>query len=294
MSEQSFYIDKLQVRHSFERAAQGYEQAAVLQREVGQRMLERLDVIRLEPKRVVDVGGGTGLQSVALNKRYKKARLITLDISPAMLRQARKRKGWFSKQYFVCADVECLPLANHSIDLIYSNLTVQWCNDLDRTFYELRRILKPDGLLMFSTFGPDTLKELRESWKKVDGYNHVNAFMDMHDIGDALLRAGLTDPVMDVEHITMTYPDVLKLMKDLKTIGAHNVTGGRARGLTGKGRLKAVLDSYESYRRDGVLPATYEVVYGHAWGSDAPLTVAPVREGIAQVPVSRLKGTGRP
>jgi malonyl-CoA O-methyltransferase len=122
---------------------------------------------------------------------------------------------------------------------------------------------------MFSTLGPDTLIELRRSWSAVDGFNHVNAFVDMHDIGDALLRARLTDPVMDAERITLTYQDVFGLMRDLKTLGAHNVSHGRARGLTGKGRLGAMKAAYEGFRRDGVLPATYEVVYGHAWAPEA-------------------------
>ena len=151
------------------------------------------------------------------------------------------------------------------MDLIWSNVTLQWAVDLPQTFVELQRVLRPGGLLMFSTFGPDTLKELRASYAQVDGYSHVNRFTDMHDIGDMMVRARLAEPVVDMEYITLTYATVRDLMRDLKAIGAHNVTAGRPRGLRGKSALAAVERSYETLRRDGRLPATYEVVYGHAW-----------------------------
>jgi len=165
----------------------------------------------------------------------------------------------------VCADAERLPFVDASFDLVFSNLMLQWATDNDATFAELRRVLRPGGLLLFTSFGPDTLRELRESWARVDDYNHVNLFMDMHDVGDALLNARFADPVMDVEKLTVTYPDARRLMRDLKQIGAHNVTGGRPRGLTGKRHLQAMIDAYERFRSDGLLPASYEIVYGHAW-----------------------------
>ncbi len=144
---------------------------------------------------------------------------------------------------------------------------LQWCDDLDAVFAEVRRVLKPGGLLTFTTFGPDTLMELRRAWSSVDGYVHVNQFLDMHDIGDALVRAGLAEPVLDVERYTLTYPDAIVLMRDLKAIGAHNVTAGRpARAHRPRSRLPRMCAAYEAYRRDGRLPATYEVVYGAAWG----------------------------
>jgi malonyl-CoA O-methyltransferase len=166
----------------------------------------------------------------------------------------------------VCADAQRLPLAEASVDLIYSNLMLQWCNDLDALFAEFSRVLKPGGLLTFSTFGPDTLKELRVAWSSVDSHTHVHRFIDMHDIGDALVRAGLSEPVLDVETFTLTYETTLALMGDLKAIGAHNAAAGRAPGLTGRGRLIAMSAAYERFRTSGRLPATYEVVYGQAWG----------------------------
>lgn len=266
--QQAFGIDKRRVRAAFERAAARYDEAAVLQHEVGNRLLERLDLVRLQPERILDLGCGTGRCTVGLAKRYRKARVVALDFAVAMLHAARARAGWFSRIRYLGADAERLPLADGSVDMIFSNLTVQWCVDLDTAFAEMCRVLRPDGLLMFTTFGPDTLNELRAAWAYADGFNHVNRFLDMHDIGDALMRAGLAEPVMDVEHLTVTYPNVGGLMHDLKTIGAHNATAGRPRGLTGPTQLRAMEQGYERFRRpDGALPATYEVVYGHAWGA---------------------------
>ena len=261
--------DKRMMRQAFERAANTYDAAAVIQREVSQRLLERLDYINLEPTRLLDVGAGTGISIAGLKQRYPAANIFALDIARPMLLETRKKQGWWQRLRrpvkLITGDAESLPLADASMDLLFSNLALQWCLDLEKTFNEFRRVLKPGGLLMFTTFGPDTLKELRSCWSQVDGYTHVNNFIDMHDIGDALVRNSFADPVMDMELMTMTYKDVPGLMRDLKTIGAHNVTRGRSRRLTGKGRLQAVIAAYEQFRRDNVLPVSYEVVYGHAW-----------------------------
>lgn len=265
MNEIDYRLDKRKVRRSFDGAAARYDQVAVLQREVGQRLLERLDLIRQVPRSVLDLGSGTGMGTAALGKRYRKARLVALDIAPAMLRYARRRAPWFRRPGYICGDAEALPFAEKGFDLLFSNLTLQWCGNQDRAFREFLRVLRPGGMLMFTTFGPDTLKELRSSWAVVDGYTHVSLFFDMHDIGDALLRAGFAEPVMDVERFTLTYEDVFGVMRDLKQMGARNATQGRPRGLTGRSRLHTMVQAYEQERRDGRLPATYEVVYGHAW-----------------------------
>lgn len=260
-----FSLDRRQLRAAFERAASGYDAAAVLQREVGSRLLERLELTTIKPARVLDLGCGTGGNLGELRRHYPKARLFAGDLAFNMLAATRRRLGWWKRLPLVCADAQRLPFAAGSIDLIYCNLVLQWCDELDQAFAELRRVLVPHGLLLFTSFGPDTLKELRAAWRAVDSFNHVNRFMDMHDLGDALIRAGFAEPVMDVEQLTLTYENVNALTRDLKAIGAHNVTAGRSRGLAGRGRLQQLTAAYEPFRHEGRLPATYEVVYGTAW-----------------------------
>lgn len=288
-----FELDRKLLRRAFERSATSYDRAAVVQREIGARLFERLDSIRLQPSVVVDVGCGTGAITAMLLKKYRRARVVGLELAPTLVVAARKRVPWLRTLHGAVAEPEALPLASASCDLIFSNLTLQWCVDLERAFAEFRRVLKPGGALLFSTLGPDTLIELRRSWLAADRHNHVNAFLDMHDVGDALVRARLAEPVMDVERLTLTYPEVDSLMRDLKALGASNVTAGRARNLTGKGRLHAMRAAYEQFRRaDGLLPVTCEVVYGHAWG---PLQnpTRPRSDGEAIFPLAQLRRVRR-
>jgi malonyl-CoA O-methyltransferase len=282
-----FDIDLARVRRSFGRAAHDYDAAALLQAQVRNELLERLDIVRLEPAVVLDLGAGTGHASIALKRRYRGSQVIALDLAEGMLREAGRRQTLLRRFRRVCGHAAALPLRDASVDLVFSNLMLQWCNDPDAVFRECRRVLRPGGLLTFTTFGPDTLVELRRAWADADGHTHVNRFIDMHDLGDALVRAGLAEPVMDVERCTLTYAGVRDLMRDLKAIGAHNANAGRPRGLTGKGALARMTAAYETNRRDGRLPATYEVVYGHAW---CP-TVAPRRSrppGEVVVPIGSI------
>ena len=270
-----YHIDKVRVRASFNRAANTYDAAAVLQKRVREEMLSRLDLVNIKPKAILDAGCGTGHGSFALQKRFSNANIVSLDLAFNMLQQTKLQRPWLQKclqkmlhqQHLLCADIENLPIASNSMGLVWSNLAIQWCNDLDGAFSELARVLQPEGLLMFSTFGPDTLKELRAA--TTNGHTHVSRFIDMHDIGDALIRAGFSTPVLDVEHYTLTYDDVKSVMTDLKSIGAHNATAGRARGLQGRGFLQNLVQNYEQFRVAGKLPATFEVVYGHAWKAES-------------------------
>jgi malonyl-CoA O-methyltransferase len=276
-------LDRQRVRVSFDRASTRYEAAAVLQDRIRDELLERLQLLKIDPAVAVDIGAGTGLGARALRKRYKHAQVVAFDIAPGMLREARKHSGFFSRFDRVCGDATRLPFKNASVDLIFSNLMLQWLDEPDAAFAEIRRVLKPTGFFAFTTFGPDTLKELRAAWSQADGYEHVSRFLDMHDIGTALGRAQLIEPVLDVDRMRLTYEDALGLMRDLKAIGAHNATTGRARGLTGKSRLKKMTDAYEVFRHDGKLPATYEVVYGAAWGSAGRNT------GEVRIPLSAIR-----
>ncbi len=264
----AFQLDRASVRRSFDRASAGYDTAAVLQARVRAELLGRLRWIGIEPARVLDLGCGTGEGARELKRRYRRAAVVALDIAPGMLREARRRSRPFRRIERVCADAYRLPLADDSIDLVFSNLLLQWCDAPDEVLAEVRRVLRPGGFFSFSTLGPDTLLELRAAWTAVDDTSHVNAFLDMHDVGDALTRSGFAEPVLDVERITLSYADVLALTRDLKAIGAHNVTSARRRGLTGRGKWRAMTEAYEAFRRDGRLPASYEVVYGAAWSRE--------------------------
>lgn len=283
-------LDRRALRQAFERAAATYDTAAVLQNEVCARMLARLEYIKLQPDAILDAGSGTGNAHAGLIRRYRGAKLVATDIALAMLERGRRRTPAWRRVLGmgalpVCGDMERLPFREAAFDMLWSNLALQWVNDLHSALTEMRRVLAPGGLLMFSTFGPDTLRELREAYRDTDRHTHVNRFVDMHDIGDLLVQAGFGDPVMDMEQFTLTYGDVRQLMRELKAIGAHNVTLGRRSGLSGRAQLAAVMRNYEALRRDGKLPATFEVVYGHAWkplprisaGGRPVIEVKPVR-----------------
>jgi malonyl-CoA O-methyltransferase len=259
-------LDARLVARSFDRASRSYDAAAQLQASVRGELLERLDLLRVTPATVLDLGAGTGLGAAALKRRWRGARVIALDIAPGMLREARRHSRFWRRIETVTASALQLPFARHSIDLVFSNLMLQWCEDLDAACAEVARVLRPGGLFLFSSFGPDTLMELRDAWAQVDAAPHVNRFLDMHDVGSALAHNGFAEPVLDVERHRLHYPDVLTLLRSLKAIGAHNVTAGRQRSLTGKRHFAAMSAAYETLRREGRLPATYEVVYGVCWG----------------------------
>lgn len=265
-------IDRKAMRAAFEKAATSYDAVAVLQQEVADRLVERMDLVAMKPISILDAGTGTGFVSKLLAERYPKAKITALDLAFNMLKQAKGKRTFkqrWNKQFtYVNAEVENLPFADASVELIISGLTLQWCQDLPKVFAEFKRVLAPGGLLMFSSFGPDTLKELRQSWAAVDELAHVNAFADLHDVGDALVQSGFADPVMDMEMLTVTYKDVKTVMRDLKQIGAHNVMQGRSHNITGKDKLQKMMQAYEQFRVDGLLPVTHEVVYGHAWAPE--------------------------
>lgn len=292
-------VDKKHMRVAFQRAAAGYDTSAVLQREIADRLLARLDLIKLAPACILDAGCGTGYATRALARRYARAHIIGMDLALGMaVRASEQRKvhrdvrQWLARgrDRYVCGDVESLPLATASVDMVFSNLVLQWC-DARLVFAEFLRVLRPGGVLMFSSFGPDTLRELRRAWATADNATpHVHAFVDMHDLGDALVRAHFADPVMDAEYLTLTYGDVIAALRELKAIGAHNVAPGRSPGLTGKHRFARFIGAYESQRRpDGTIPATYEVVYGHAWAAVTPLmNSAADAAGTVRIPVDRI------
>ena len=286
-------FDTAKVRRAFARAAPTYDAHAALQDEVRQRLQERLDDATLAPARILDLGSGTGRGTAALRKRYPQAHTIALDLALPMLHAARRHQGWRRPFARVCGDAEALPVADASIDLLHSNLCLQWCGTLEAVFDGMRRVMRPQGMLLFSSFGPQTLHELRSAFAEVDAGAHVSRFLDIHQIGDALLAAGFRDPVLERDTLTLTYPDLRSLMHELRAIGATNADHQRSRSLTGKQHLQRVIEAYEPFRTNGLLPATYEVVYAQAW---APAAGQPRRSGnqdIASFPIDQLRGSRR-
>ena len=286
-------LDPRHVRHAFGRAAATYEAHAVLQAEVGTRLLERLDGVELRPDRVLDAGSGPGRGTAALRLRFPDAHVVALDIALPMLRAAATHAGEPPAFSRAGGDVQALPFADGAFDLVHSNLCLQWCDDPGLAIAELARVLRPGGLLLFTTFGPATLHELRSAFAAADATPHVGRFVDMHDIGDALLTTGFRDPVLERDDFTLTYADALTLMRELRAIGATNADAKRQRTLTGKAHLMRVVDAYETFRVDGLLPATYEVVYAQAF---APAPGQPRRTPggeIASFPIERLRGKRR-
>ena len=292
-------IDPRAVRKHFARAAATYDAAAVLQREVGARMMERLDVIRLAPGAILDAGCGTGEALPELAARYPRARRVAVDVALPMLAAARTRTRENRSLLLrllsplggrppgapalVCADISALPFAAGAFGLVWSNLTLQWAPALPQAIAEFHRVLDVGGLVTFTTFGPDTLKELRAAFAGVDVHPHIARFADMHDIGDLLVQAGFADPVMQMEMLTLTYLDARAVARDLKAIGATNAAHARPRALMGRRRWERALAALDGLRRDGRIPATFEVIYGHAWKA-APARTA---EGHAIVRVER-------
>lgn len=283
-------FDTRHVRRAYSRAATSYDTAAVLQREVGKRLLESLDYLEQKtPLLVLDVGCGPAHASALMKKRWPKAQVVALDLALPMLREAKKQAGWWKPFSRLCTDARTLPFADNSVDVIHSNLCLQWVEDLPAVFAGFRRVLKPGGLLVCSTFGPETLIELREAFSHADSAPHVSHFAQIAQFGDALMMSGFRDPVLDRDMFTLTYDDLPTLMRELQAIGATNAMISRRRTLTGRGRFAAAREAYETMRLpDGKLPSSWEVIYAHAW---APEPGAPIREhghDIAAVPLSAI------
>ena len=259
-------LDKNTVRKFFNRAANGYDNAAILYQEVQNRLLERLQYMRHQPNTVIDVGCGTGKGVRGLQQAYPGAQVVAVDIAEAMLRQARSNYRWLSRKRAVVADMEQLPFAPNSFDLVFSSLALPWCNDLNRALQEFARVMRPGGLLLFSSFGPATLRELALAWQAIDSHPHVHRFIDMHDVGDAMMTAGFAQPVVDAEVLRLEYRDFRGLLDDLRCSGAGNADLGRRRGLTTASQLRELELGYRQlgFEQERFV-ACYEIVYGHAW-----------------------------
>ena len=266
------FVDRLQVGRRFSRVAASYDQADFFVREVDRRMQERLDYVKVAPKRILDLGCSRGGSFSGLAARYPEAELLGLDIVPEMLRSGHApRSGWqrwlglgrSNEALRLAGDAANLPLKSSSTAIVWSNLLLHWLDDPLPALAEAHRVLEVGGLLMFSTLGPDSLKELRSAFS--DGYAHTQRLIDMHDLGDMLVGCGFADPVMDMEVLTLTYDSFDVLLGELRAAGSSCAMKARRHGLTGRQAWERARDGYERLRNDGRLPATFEIVYGHAW-----------------------------
>lgn len=288
-------FDPRHVRRAFSRSAGSYDAVAALQHGVEANLLESLDYLddpkldRAPPQTVLDLGAGPGRATAAMRKKWPKARVVAVDLAMPMLREAGKRSGWFRPFDRVCADVRALPFAEGSVDVLFSNLCLQWVEDLSATFAGFRRVLKPGGLMLVSTFGPDTLWELRESFAHADATPHVSPFASIAQFGDALVHAGFKDPVLDRDLHETRYADLPALMRELQAMGATNALRTRRHTLTGRARFAAAARAYDAFRLENAeLPATWETITAMAW---APAPGAPIREGafeVTSVPVGSI------
>lgn len=278
------------VRLAFDRVASLYDGHAALEQEVASRLLDRLEFHRLTPQRIVDLGCGTGQASAGLKNRFRKAEVIGLDSSQAMLVQLRRRSRVLRRLRAVCADMSALPLADQSSELLFSNLALQWCPDPASLFAEFRRVLTPGGMLLFSSFGPGSLRELRAAWVAADGTAQTMEFVDILQVGDALMAAGFQEPVMDAERITVSYPDIDSLLRELKATGTSGFLQGQSSLAEAKGDLEK---AYEPFRKEGRYPVTYEIIYGTAFGPQQGQPRKTSQGDVVTFSVESLRKSGR-
>lgn len=277
-------LNKKRIRKDFSKAASTYDAAAVVQAEICERTLERLQMLKLNPKSILDIGSGTGKSVRALQALYPGAQIFASDFAFPMLIQGQFKPA-------ICCDAQHLPIKSASIDLIFSTSTFQWCDDLNQLFAECMRVLKKDGAMVFSTFGPDTLKELRLSWAEIDQQNHVHQFIDMHHIGDYLLANQYHDPVVDREVIVIEYQTLRQLLMDLKATGSRGKfmasDYSATQGLLGKEKFNQLLQVYNTFQlENNALPASYEVIYGYARKPNK--NYADPKSGEVKVPIDTI------
>jgi len=290
MTKPQLPFKKADIARAFSMASCTYDKAAFIQKEVGERLLEKLSYSETPLKNILDVGAGTGLLTRQLQQKFPQSSLFGLDLAQGMMQWAKNTQRWHlwkRNPSYLCADMEKLPFLDDSFDLVFSNFTLQWSLSVQESFAEFKRVLKPNGILLFSTLGPKTLYELRDSWFKANSAPHVNTFMDMHDYGDLLLNTDFSRPVMDMEMITVTYTEVKHLLQDLKATGARNINNNRTKGMTSKHCFQKMLQAYEAYKTDGVYPATYEILYGHAIKSQSTLYRAQ-EDGTIKIPANKI------
>ncbi|KTC65403.1 biotin synthase (plasmid) [Legionella adelaidensis] len=276
-----------EVSKSFNKVANDYETFAKVQKEIGLRLFERLELLKITPKYVLDLGSGTGIFTSLLKKKYPKAEVIAFDIAHQMLLTGKKKQTWRLKWNSISGDMLRMPFPDGMIDLVFSNQVIHWSPSLPRLFSEINRIMNVNGCLMFSSLGPDTFCELRKAWGAVDSFAHANEFLDMHDLGDILLKEQFLDPVVDMEKLVVHYNSFVRLIHALKMQGVRNVHSKRNAGLTGKTAWLKFEEAYNQLKVSDHFPLSYEIVYGHAWkglqfssshGTEVRIPIAGIRK----------------
>ncbi len=280
-------LSRRDIRRRFDRAAAEFDSADFVHAVTRDGLCARLEPMLLKPSAVLDLGSATGSMGQALRKRFRRAHIVSLDLSGAMLAKAHRKKSWLARASFVQADAEYIPFADGAFDLVVANQLLPWLPDPQRVFTEVARVLRKGGVFAFAGLGPDSLQEIGRAWARFDEGPHVNRFPDMHDIGDGLVRAGLADPVLDVDRLHISYENPGKLFSDLTQVGARNSLAERARGLTGKNRFRSMAAALANGAVDGGILLDLELVYGHCWGAGPKNDPAAWRIDASQIPLRR-------
>jgi malonyl-CoA O-methyltransferase len=270
MEEQPGALKWSDAERRFRIAAPQFGEADFVHRHTAAGLLDRLSPVQVDATRIIDLGSATGRDRSALQRRFRKALVIGVDRSAAMLAEARRNRPWYARSRNIQAAAEQLPIASGSIDLVYANLLLPWIDDHAAAFTEISRVLRKGGLFAFSTLGPDSLNELRNAWTGEDTAIHVRSFPDMHDVGDGLVRCGLRDPVLDVDTLALEYGDATTLFHDMARVAARNSLRSRRRSLTGKAAFKRIVDRLTGGGAASPITITLELVFGHAWGGGPP------------------------
>lgn len=280
---QSSAIRSRDVRRRFDRAAGSFEKYDFVHAATREGLFARLEPIVIDAKTVVDLGCATGSACRPLAKRFRHAHIIALDLSANMLQEVRGKQSWFVRYSLLLANANAIPLADQCVDVVFANQLLPWIDDAATVFAEVARVLRQDGLFLFASLGPDSLAELREAWQSADAGIHVNRFPDMHDIGDAAVRAGLIDPVLDVDRLSVTYQDAGALFRDLTGCGARNSLADRNNALVGRARFDTMTAALERHRKDGTIELDLELIYGHCWGAGPRARDADIRIDPGQI-----------
>jgi malonyl-CoA O-methyltransferase len=275
------------IRRRFDRAASRFHDADFVHAQTRDGILARLDPLLLDARSILDLGSATGATGRMLRQRFRRAQVVALDLSHEMLVEARRKKAWLSRSSMVQADAARLPFADGAFDLVVANQLLPWAPDPQPIFVEVARVLKEGGVFAFATLGPDSLREIERAWASVDNAAHVNRFPDMHDIGDGLVRAGLSDPVLDIDRLAVSYSSPDRLFADLTAAGARNTLADRARGLAGKAAFRAMRDALTAAGTDGNIVLDLELVFGHCWGAGAKIDPGNYRISADQIPRRR-------